>query len=186
MLKAYMDSNVLAYRFLSADSSKSLSARRIFKKCKDGTHLGVISTLTLIEFSGVCQKTATYHQKIESVPEKSREKFILEEGLKLFNTSVSSILSMPYVQIIEMKNLDLQKVLCDALKIMNETVGIVSIQKTRGPHKFKFERAYTADLLHVLLAKHLKCDEFYTFDQGIKKLEGHPNIESLQIMLSRF
>ncbi len=48
--------------------------------------------------------------------------------------------------------------------------------------KAEFRRAYTADLLHVLIAKHIGCDEFYTFDGDIKKLESHPKIDPMKII----
>ena len=34
----------------------------------------------------------------------------------------------------------------------------------------------------MLLAKHIGCDEFYTFDADIKKIESHPKIDFVKII----
>lgn len=187
MKKAYIDSNVLVYRFLPHRRQKFeyelTASKEILNKFSSGTHLGVISSLTPVEFAGICQKVETYNtEKMLSLTEKEQEMHTLQEGVKTYKNTIPKILSLPHTKIVNGGNLNFKDVLVDAIQIMNETVGSVHPTGTRGSKfRFEFERAYTADLLHLLFAKYEKCEEFYTFDKNIKKIECHPLIEPLEI-----
>lgn len=173
MKKAYLDTNVLVYKLLPGSKSALQDrAEQIFYKCRSGTHLGIISSLTLTEFAGVCQKIETYDTAaMKSMNDSKREQHVRMEGLNNYKRVIPHLLSLPHIKLEKAINLKFQDIISDAITVMQETNGTITIPKSQygQPSHAKFKRAYTADILHVLLAKHVGCDEFYTFDAGIKK-----------------
>lgn len=186
MIKAYLDTNVLVYRLFSQNNSRlQYGANDILNKCRTGTHLGIISNLTLTEFAGVCQKMETYDiTTIGPMNNTQRQQHVQSEGLKNYNRVIPHFLSLPYIKLERASNLKFQDIISDAVEVMQETFGTIRIPRSLPGQQIRaeFKRAYTADILHVLLAKHIECDEFYTFDADIKKLESHPKISSMKIM----
>jgi len=186
MKKAYLDTNVLVYRLLPSNNSRlQRGARDILDKCRSGTHLGIISNLTLTEFAGVCQKMETYDiVRIGPMNDIQRETHIQTEGLANYNRVIPHFLSLPHIKLEETSNLKFSDIISDSLEVMQETIGTIKIPRARPGEQIKaeFRRAYVADILHLLLAKHVGCDEFYTFDKDIKKLQSHQKFDSIKIM----
>jgi len=186
MIKAYLDTNVLVYRLLPSDNNRlQQHTREIFNKCRSGSRLGIISNLTLTEFAGVCQKMeARDIARIEPMGASQRERHVQSAGLANYNRVIPILLSLPNIKFENPSNLRFEDMMADALKIMQETVGTITLSRAAPgvPRESDFRRAYVADVLQVLLAKYVGCDEFYTFDKDIKKLEAHCKITPLKIM----
>jgi predicted nucleic acid-binding protein len=158
-------------------------AEKAFNDCKSGQFLGVISTLTLTEFAGVCQKVeAANYQKMSMLDPKQRSDLVQIEGKKNYEKFLPILLSLPNIKIEQGKNLDLEKILDQARQIMLETKGTINLIKNGDSKVTEFKRAYTADILHALIAKATSCDVLMTLDGEIKKLENHSFVNPLKII----
>lgn len=186
MQKAYLDTNILVDRvFPLGNPWQHEKATRIFNDCKAGKYLGVISTLTLTEFAGVCQRGESHNfAKIATMTSQQRSQFVQDEGKKSYERLIPTLLSLPYIKLEEGKNLDHQNMLEKAREIMLDTSGTVTTSKDPSTSLFTsdYKRAYLADILHVLLAKHTGCDNFITFDFEITRLGGHRHVDPVQII----
>lgn len=186
MLKAYLDTNILVDMvFPNNNHSQHDKAKQVFNQFKTAKYLGVISTLTLTEFAGVCQRIESFNfAKIATLREHERSKYVQTEGLNNYNRLIPTLVSLPNVKIEKGSTITFQHILEQAHIVMQDTSGTVLIEKNPSTSQFSsdYKRAYVADILHVLLAKYTDCNVFFTFDYEIKKLENHPLIDPLKII----
>lgn len=179
-MNIYLDNNILVYYSLpNAKAEFKQASEEIFNTCKSGKNTGVISNLTLTELAGTCQRYVYDDFKNKQINKEELLNYVRTRGLDVYSEVVDALLAMPYIKLESTMNLTFQDIIFDALKVMKETSGRL-VYRSKS---VEFTRAYMADILHVLLARHVKCDEFHTFDKGIKKLETHPKILPMQIIL---
>lgn len=180
-MKLYLDNTVIVDHSLpNVDPKGKQMADKIMSECQSGANIGVISDLTLLELAGTCQKFAYEDiRQNQQINEEQCMNFVRDKGRVIYSDAIKILLKMPYIKLESVMNLKFQDIVSDAIDVMKETTG----RKKRFSGYFAFSRAYTVDILHVLLAKHVKCDEFHTSDVAIKKLEEHPKIDPLKIVL---
>lgn len=186
MQKAYLDTNILVDRVFPFGSPiQHAKAVKIFDDCKAGKYLGVISTLALTEFAGVCQRAESHNfAKLATMNQQQRSQFVCDEGKKNYARLIPTLLSLPNIKLEQGKNLDHENMLEKAREIMLDTSGTITTSSDPITSQFTsdFKRAYVADILHVLLAKHTACDNFVTFDFEITRLSGHKHIDPIKII----
>lgn len=132
----------------------------------------------LLESAVVCQRLARYQESdLAKLDDAGRERHAIEFGKRLYRTKISfKILTLPYIKIAATRNRDFGSLVPAALDIGLDTGCMIL-----GPGPYTIKKPNAADIFHLLLAKHNKCDTVITFDKAMKKMQGHELVDGLEI-----
>ena len=191
MQKFYIDTNVLI-SYISGPQKEPTQypkAQRIFDELKQGTYIGVISTLVLIEIKGVIRTIlGTDRMQLETIAQNKQADHIKLESQKIYDELISELLKLPNIKFEKGRQSNFQSILDLANQIMDDIKGDVRFYNTCGNcgaqyKSSKHKQILAADILHALLAKDTACDTLITFDKGFAGLVNNDTISPLQIVV---
>lgn len=189
--KFYIDTNVLI-SYISGPAKEPTQypkAQKIFGEIKQGTYVGVISTLVLIELKGVIRTIlGTDRTQLENIAQNKQADYVKSESQKIYNELISELLQLPNIKFEKGRQSNFQSVLDSANQIMDDIKGDVRFYNTCGNcgtqyKSSKHKQILAADILHALLAKDTACDSLITFDKGFTGLVNDSTISPLQIIV---
>ena len=192
MQKFYIDTNVLI-SYISGPQKEPTQypkAQKIFNELKQGSYIGVISTLVLIEVKGVIRTIlGADRAQLETIEQSKQADHVKSESQKIYNELIAELLQLPNIKFEKGRQSNFQSVLDAANQIMDDIQGDVRFYNTCGNcgaqyKSSKHKQILAADILHALLAKDTACDSLITFDKGFAALVSNSTISSLQIVVS--
>jgi len=167
-VKVYFDTMLYLNKFKDPITAKPETIN-MFKKVKSGEFRLIISQLTFVEM---------YHVMCLPLVEKNRFNEA-KDALKQITCAYDDIKQ----SIMEFPNTDIQE---------NELNGIDTklltsfIEKVPGSSLIDFldKRKYpgSMDFLHLMIAANLKCEKFFTFDEGVLLLNSYQQKGNMQII----
>lgn len=195
MTKIYLDSNIIFAK--AADPEKepidNPIAEKIFEKIKNEDIKVVISNLTLMEIRAVLRSREGSKVGISSrLSDSEKADHVLKESNKSFNDILGSLLLMKDKAIFKVDGeIDMNAILNDSMMIIDHVRG--KVKTRRCCKKCGSDRSFTSyksldtyDAFHVLLAKKMGCDEFWTFDGDFDEIKEHEKILPLKIRNARY
>ena len=192
LIRAYLDSNVLLAKITGFESNprQTKLADLVFDKIKDGEIKGVVSALVLIEIMAVLKNRVGQDKpKLLAIPDAAnRADHVIKESSSMYKEILGELLRMENKIIFQVKkSIDMNQLLIDAQLILDSVRGIVKTHdyckkcNTNGVQTISYKSLASYDALHVLLAKEMECDEFWTFDGDFEEIRNHQKVTPLQI-----
>lgn len=171
-------------------------AKAFFKSIIGTRKRGVLSYLTTMEILDVLRKwKGAEFDAISNIPSESdRVNYVIEGAKQLYAKVIMETLATPEFRLEDKFKVDTAWLLRTAFEILTDVRGVVRLydecnkcgtkkdgQEFISAHKC----AGTADMVHALLARELKCSTFVTFDKGFLDLINEKRIKPLRIEVLR-
>jgi predicted nucleic acid-binding protein len=163
------------------------------QKRKRGGGGGILSFLVLIEILAVLrgQKTKEFELLKSMTSEAERTDYVISEAKKIYEELIIEALKIPQIHYMRPLNIDINNLIYSALTILSNIRGTVKFRNVcrecgrKRPYKFVavHKIAGSIDIIHVLLAKELKCNEFVTLDRSFEELKVY--VQPLKIKILR-
>jgi predicted nucleic acid-binding protein len=154
---------------------------------------GILSFLVLIEILAVLrgQKTKEFELLKSMTSEAERTDYVISEAKKIYEELIIEALKIPQIQYMRPLNIDINNLMYSALTILSNVRGTVKFRNVcrecgrKGSYKFVAVHKIVGsiDIIHVLLAKELKCNEFVTLDRSFEELKVY--VQPLKIKILR-
>lgn|GEM_PF-5546279 len=194
----YIDANVfLSYMAgQDADPQQYPFAKAFFTGLPSGKQAGVFSLLSGLEILDVLRKWKGW--EFETLSRMSTQedhiKHVIEGARERYAEIITEMLAVPEIRFMQPLHLDITQLLHDALEILSDVKGSVRFYDSckicgRQNNGQKFLSVHKCvgmqDVIHVLLAKAMKCDAFVTFDRGFLELLNETRIRPVRIEVLR-
>lgn len=154
---------------------------------------GILSFLVLIEILAVLrgQKTKEFELLKSMTSEAERTDYVISEAKKIYEELIIEALKIPQIQYMRPLNIDINNLMYSALTILSNVRGTVKFRNVcrecGRKRSYKFVAVHkivgSIDIIHVLLAKELKCNEFVTLDRSFEELKVY--VQPLKIKILR-
>ncbi len=192
LIRVYLDSNILLAKITGFESNRTQTklADQVFDKIKEGHIEGVVSALVLIEIMAVLKnRVGQDKSKLLAIPDvTNRVDHVIKESSSMYKKILEELLRMENKIIFQVKkSIDMNQLLTDAQLILDSVRGTIKTHdyckkcnKGRIPTT-SYKSLASYDALHVLLAKEMECDEFWTFDGDFEEIRNHQKVTPLQI-----
>lgn len=163
---------------------------QVFDKIKNGSVEGVVSTLVLIEVMAVLKNRLGQNKsKLLTIPDApGRAEHVIKESSCMYKEILGELLRMKNKIIFQVrKNIDVNQLLTDAQLILESVRGTVKTYdyckkcNASGIQTTSYKSLASYDALHVLLAREMDCDEFWTFDGDFEEIQNHQKVTPMQI-----
>ncbi|MDA7940452.1 MAG: hypothetical protein MPJ04_07980 [Nitrosopumilus sp.] len=168
---------------LFINSSKRESTISLFAEWRREQHTLLMSAPMLTEFLSVCQKSAARNTGI-GVSKAEREDIARKEGGLVYKGAVSIMMAERNVRLLPIWKINMQNIFLRAHQIIWDTGAPVNTfddpSKRRG---FDLMPTSIMDIIHVLFARQSDCDEFHTFDKGIRDISSHEMIRPMRVVI---
>jgi hypothetical protein len=122
-----------------------------------------------------------------------RISYVIDGAREIYAQIIGEMLSTPEIRFMDSLKLDITQLLRNGLEILSDMKGRVNFYDTcnRCNSKREDNRKFisvlkspeTADMMHALIAKELKCNTLITFDKGFLDLANDSRIRPLQILV---
>lgn len=136
---------------------------------------------------------ASDFETISQIQRDAQASHVFAGARQTYAEFVSELLKTPEIEIMsDGLNVDITKMLSQALEILADLKGRIRMYSecnrcggTRNGERFisVHKCAGTADIIHLLLAKAMKCHSFITFDKGFLELVNDSRIKPLRIIV---
>jgi predicted nucleic acid-binding protein len=199
----YIDTSVfLAYLLGKANDPKQYPLAKDFfialanSKENQGARKkqGIISILVLIEIIAALrgQKTKEFELLRSITSETERTEYVIREAKIIFEKIIIEALQIPQIQYMRPLNIDVNNLLYSAFTTLYNIRGSIKFLNrcrqcgTKRPYKFLAVHKIVGsiDIIHVLLAKELKCNEFVTLDRSFEELKMYMRPLKIKILRS--
>ena len=189
MKRSYLDSNILLA--ISAGPEKECDQFRmavnVLDEIKNGTIIGIVSSLTLMEVITVMriQKGKEKHC-LESMSSDEQSKFVLRESKLMYKKLLTELVKLPNLKFELGRRIIMNTVLDNALSILHRIRGKVQIYRKRHENDIShvkytmFKGVGSNDVIHALLARDVGCDDLVIFDRDFEELDEFDEFEDLK------
>jgi predicted nucleic acid-binding protein len=153
---------------------------------------GIISILVLIEILAALrgQKTKEFELLKSLSSETERTDYVISEAKIIFEKIIIEALQIPQIQYMKPLNIDINNLLYSAFSTLSNIRGSIKFLNrcrhcgTKKPYKFLAVHKIVGiiDIIHVLLAKELKCNEFVTLDRSFEELKMYMRPLNIKIL----
>ena len=186
-----MDANVfLAIIGGSAkEGSQYTRAAQILKDVKYGRMHGVVSPLVLAEIRSVLRKQLSKNKsKLKQFTSEEKIQYINKRSEIKYNEILSMILKLSNIKLDIGGDIDSKELFDATLKIMREIKGKIKnhdqgSESNAKDTTYDFKIAGISDILHVLLAKNMGCEQLITFDHDYEEFTNFDEFKSLKIIV---
>jgi predicted nucleic acid-binding protein len=192
--KAYLDANILLA--ISAGEKKEPEqyklAVNIFNEIKEGSLVGVISSLTLMEVLAVLrtQKGREKH-KLNGLSSQKQLEHVLNESKSMYDELMGQLLRLSSIKFDLGKPTNLNKLMDQAFDVLQKTKGKIRFYDrcsrcgSNNVNYSAFKGLGSDDMIHALLAKDIGCDYLITFDKDFEDLKILPEFEGLEFRVMK-
>jgi hypothetical protein len=166
-------------------------ADQFFKGLAADKYRGMISYLTCSEILEVFRsmKGREFSHLLGLSSDGDRVRYVIEEADALYQLVIAETVRIPEITWMPPLQVDLTEILYSAIQVLSRVRGSVMSHKNCKKCGTSEENDFfsghkcvgTADVVHALLAKTLKCDQIATFDKAFKELNGDPALKGLRI-----
>ncbi len=194
---AYMDAGIWVAYGLGGDDKHYDKAKEIVEKVVRGELVAIVSLLSLLETMDVIRKRTVQqisNHTIVSLDQKNddeRKKLIKKISERKYSTLYECILKAAQsgqMVLVDFKDTDVGDILIDSSRVIWEKFGNIpsfyNCSACRKPYRhYDYKGLGPIDVMHILLAKKVGCNYFYTTDHGFEHLLTDPNFASIQIKI---
>ncbi|MGH9878274.1 MAG: type II toxin-antitoxin system VapC family toxin [Nitrososphaera sp.] len=189
----YIDSNIFISYVLGPvkDPRQFPLAEKFFKGLAGDQYRGIISYLASSEILEVFRtiKGREFSHLFGLSSDEERVRYVIEEAKALYQLVIAETLKIPEISWMPPLQADVTELLWSVVEVLSRVRGSVMSHRsckkcgTSGTQDFfsGHKCVGTADVIHALLAKTLKCDQIATFDKAFKELIGDPALKGLRI-----
>jgi len=181
----YLDTCVWIAYIRGEEDQKYDAAEKIMLDVKHGKMRIIMTDLVLLEILNVLRKIEGRNFKILSnmLNDQERTRYVNQKSSSKFREFVDEITKVPFIHFKKVSGINLQDgILSPSLEFMWKYPGNVRLKrfcrvcKTRKPVPFfsEYKGLGPVDLMHILLAVHLGCEYFITFDRDFRALSREP------------
>lgn len=187
-----MDAGVwVAYGLKDADrhypQAKAVIREVVTRKIK-----GVVSLLSLLETMDVIRKRIverTPRSILDSKGDLERRRFISQKSQEKYQFLIDRIteaVRSDQMLIVDFKGIDIGNVFTNCNDFLSSHFGDINLFKRcltcgRDYEHYAYKGLGPIDTMHILLAREIGCNYFYTTDQSFKHLFGKPEFNSIRI-----
>ncbi len=188
--KVYLDTNILiSYQVGREKDPKYFPlAQDVFRQIIVGKYIGVVSFVTLMEAVNVFRRIKTEELKELGItdPDKQTE-YVKNESTFLYQQLTRKLLeAQRNLRLEDCKGVSISSFLSTSLEISQNYSGVVKTYndcrqcKSNIPHNV--HKAIGAlDIIHIFIARGLKCKYLITFDKGFKQIINDERIKPLEV-----
>lgn len=188
--KVYLDTNVLiSYQVGKEKDPKYFPlAQDVFREIIVGKYIGVVSLVTLMETVNVFRRIKMEESNEQGITDPNKQlEYIKNESKLLYRELVQKLLeTQRNIRLEECDGVAISNFLSTSLEIAQQYLGVVRTYnnckqcKSNIPHNV--HKAIGAlDILHIFIARALKCKYLITFDKGFKEIINDERIKPLEI-----
>ena len=188
--KEYLDTNVLiSYQVGREKDPKYFPlAQDIFREIIVGKYIGVVSFVTLMEAVNVFRRIKTEELRVLGITDSNQQtEYVKNESRFLYSELVQKLLeTRGNIRLEECKTVSISSFLSTSLDMVQQYYGTVKTYnnckqcKSNIPHHVH-KAVGPLDVLHVFIAKALRCKYLITFDKGFKDIINDQRIKPLEI-----
>ena len=167
-VRVYFDTMLYLNKFKDPFSVKP-ETENIFSKVKSGEYLLIVSQLTFVEMYHVMCLPLTElgtFQEVESA---------MDEINKAYNAIKAKIMEFPNTVFPEHEfdGLDTRELTDFVEKVPGSSlIEFVNMNKYPG----------SMDFIHLMIAKNLRCEKFFTYDKGVLQLDSYHQKGNMKII----
>ena len=125
---------------------------------------------------------------LKILSDAERADHVIKESSSMYKEILGELLRMKDRIIFQVKKtIDVNQLLTDAQLILDSVKGTVKTHNycrkcnTKVIQTTSYKSLASYDALHVLLAKEMDCDEFWTFDKDFEEIQNHQKAIPLKI-----
>lgn len=176
MIFAYLDTCIWLSAFFKRDVNHK-KAIEIFRKARNDQYVILITHHVMNEILDVLKTKVAVKTRNEAAAEKLVRKKYTE-----FSTSLLKLRNVR----IKNPNASTHQVFRSSFSLLFKYLKGIAQSNTcpicRNPFNYvESDTIFRDDALHVLIAWHLNCDKFLTFDQDFERLENENSLLPMQI-----